>query len=152
MPNSITIWQTFRDAYSKSVIFGQQDPGEALDGAAQKIDQLVQDGHDRRAASRPTGRILGEHPVGTAFVTPYVVFLAAIFAYPLGFAVYMSFHDYFFAAPGRDRGPAVGGVRELRHGADGPRRPAVVPATSADLPGHQRAADGRCCRSGWRPR
>ncbi|WP_329484721.1 sugar ABC transporter permease [Kribbella sp. NBC_01510] len=47
-----------------------------------------------------TGRILGEHPVGTAFVTPYVVFLFAVFAYPLGFAVYMSFHDYFFAAPG----------------------------------------------------
>ena len=23
-----------------------------------------------------------------------------MFAYPLGFAVYMSFHDYFFAAPG----------------------------------------------------
>ncbi|HET6989141.1 MAG TPA: extracellular solute-binding protein [Kribbella sp.] len=41
VPNSITIWQTFRDAYSKSVIFGQQDTGEALDGAAQKIDQLV---------------------------------------------------------------------------------------------------------------
>ena len=39
--NSITIWQTFRDAYSKSVIFGQEDPGAALDGAAQKIDQLV---------------------------------------------------------------------------------------------------------------
>jgi multiple sugar transport system permease protein len=45
-------------------------------------------------------RVLGEHPVGTAFVTPYVVFLLAVFAYPLGFAVYMSFHDYFFAAPG----------------------------------------------------
>ncbi|MEU4196341.1 sugar ABC transporter substrate-binding protein [Kribbella sp. NPDC026611] len=41
VPNSITIWQTFRDAYSKSVIFGQQDPGAALDGAAQKIDELV---------------------------------------------------------------------------------------------------------------
>jgi multiple sugar transport system permease protein len=35
-----------------------------------------------------------------AFVTPYVVFLAAIFAYPLGFSVYMALHDYFFAAPG----------------------------------------------------
>jgi multiple sugar transport system substrate-binding protein len=41
VPNSITIWQTFRDAYSKSVIFGQEDPGSALDGAAQKVDQLV---------------------------------------------------------------------------------------------------------------
>jgi multiple sugar transport system permease protein len=29
-----------------------------------------------------------------------VAFLLAIFAYPLGFAVYISFHDYFFAAPG----------------------------------------------------
>src|SRR3954467_1174675 len=45
-------------------------------------------------------RVLGEHPVGTAFVTPYVVFLLAVFAYPLAFAVYMSFHDYFFTAPG----------------------------------------------------
>ncbi|GIM96490.1 ABC transporter permease [Paractinoplanes toevensis] len=31
---------------------------------------------------------------------PYAVYLAVIFAYPLGFAVWMSFHDYFFAAPG----------------------------------------------------
>ncbi len=31
---------------------------------------------------------------------PYAVFLAAIFAYPLGLAVWISFHDYFFAAPG----------------------------------------------------
>jgi multiple sugar transport system permease protein len=29
-----------------------------------------------------------------------VVFLVAIFAYPLGIAVYMSFYDWFFAAPG----------------------------------------------------
>jgi multiple sugar transport system permease protein len=44
-------------------------------------------------------RILGEQPIGSALVTPYVVFLVAVFAYPLGFAVYISFHDYFFAAP-----------------------------------------------------
>ncbi|WP_327640531.1 extracellular solute-binding protein [Kribbella sp. NBC_00482] len=41
VPNSITIWQTFRDAYSKSVIFGQEDIGSALDGAAQKVDELA---------------------------------------------------------------------------------------------------------------
>ncbi|HET6297766.1 MAG TPA: sugar ABC transporter permease [Kribbella sp.] len=46
------------------------------------------------------GGVFGKHPIGSAFVTPYLVFLAAIFAYPLGFAVYMSFHDYFFTAPG----------------------------------------------------
>ena len=52
-------------------------------------------------ARRPLRRrVLGRHPLGPAFVSPYVLFLAAIFAYPLGFAVYMSLHDYFFAAPG----------------------------------------------------
>jgi len=52
--------------------------------------------------SRPplVRRLLGRQPVGYLFVAPYVLFLFAIFAYPLGFAVYMSFHDYFFAAPG----------------------------------------------------
>ncbi len=44
--------------------------------------------------------LLGRHPIGLAFVAPYVVFLVAIFAYPLCIAVYMSFHDWFFAAPG----------------------------------------------------
>src|SRR3954471_21270712 len=45
-------------------------------------------------------RLLGRHPLGIVLVSPYVLFLAAIFAYPLGFSVYMSLHDYFFAAPG----------------------------------------------------
>jgi multiple sugar transport system permease protein len=44
--------------------------------------------------------LLGRHPIGLAFVAPYVVFLVAIFAYPVCIAVYMSFHDWFFAAPG----------------------------------------------------
>jgi len=44
--------------------------------------------------------LLGRQPVGILFAAPYAVFLAAIFAYPLGLAVWMSFHDYFFAAPG----------------------------------------------------
>ncbi len=44
--------------------------------------------------------VLGRQPVGILFATPYAVFLAVIFAYPLGLAVWISFHDYFFAAPG----------------------------------------------------
>jgi multiple sugar transport system permease protein len=58
------------------------------------------------AIAAPSGRaplrrrLLGRHPIGYLFVAPYLAFLAAIFAYPLGFAVYISFHDYFFAAPG----------------------------------------------------
>ena len=53
-------------------------------------------------ATRPPlrRRLLGRQPLGYLFVAPYVLFLFAIFAYPLGFAVYISFHDYFFAAPG----------------------------------------------------
>jgi multiple sugar transport system substrate-binding protein len=39
--NSVAIWQAFRDAYSKSVIFGKQDPKDALNEAAQKIDGLA---------------------------------------------------------------------------------------------------------------
>ena len=45
-------------------------------------------------------RMLGKQPLGIVFVAPYAIFLAAIFAYPLGLAVWISFHDYFFAAPG----------------------------------------------------
>ena len=31
---------------------------------------------------------------------PYVIFIGVVFAFPLGFAVWMSFHDYYFTAPG----------------------------------------------------
>ena len=56
----------------------------------------------RRAPGRrnPLSRVLGRQPLGIAFAAPYAVFLAAVFAYPLGLAVWISFHDYFFAAPG----------------------------------------------------
>jgi len=45
-------------------------------------------------------RIFGKNPLGWLFSAPYLVFVIVIFAYPLLFAVYMSFFDYFFAAPG----------------------------------------------------
>jgi multiple sugar transport system permease protein len=45
-------------------------------------------------------RVLGKHPLGWLLSTPYLIFLAVVFAYPLIFAVYMSLHDYFFSAPG----------------------------------------------------
>ncbi len=50
--------------------------------------------------SRATRRVLGRQPLGILFAAPYAIFLAAIFAYPLFLAVWISFHDYFFAAPG----------------------------------------------------
>ena len=41
VPNSIEIWQTFRDAYSSSVIFGEKPVDEALSEAAEKATQLA---------------------------------------------------------------------------------------------------------------
>jgi multiple sugar transport system substrate-binding protein len=41
VPNSVQIWQTFRDAWSQSVIFAKADPKTALSGAATKIDSLA---------------------------------------------------------------------------------------------------------------
>jgi len=45
-------------------------------------------------------KVFGRQPLGTVFAAPYALFLALVFAYPLGLAVWISFHDYFFAAPG----------------------------------------------------
>jgi multiple sugar transport system substrate-binding protein len=39
--NSVQIWQTFRDAWTSSVIFGKADPTKAFTDAATKIDQLA---------------------------------------------------------------------------------------------------------------
>ncbi|GII75842.1 sugar ABC transporter substrate-binding protein [Sphaerisporangium rufum] len=41
VPNSITIWQTFRDAYSSSVIFGKTPVADAFKAAREKIDTLA---------------------------------------------------------------------------------------------------------------
>ena len=63
---------------------------------------------DRRAQRSGSGRSnrpgrrrawMGQSPIGLLFTAPYLIFVLAIFAYPLIFAGYMSFHDYFFSAP-----------------------------------------------------
>jgi multiple sugar transport system substrate-binding protein len=41
VPNSVEIWQEFRDAYSKSVIFGKEPADQALSDAASTIDELA---------------------------------------------------------------------------------------------------------------
>jgi multiple sugar transport system permease protein len=53
----------------------------------------------RRRRRRLT-TVLGRQPLGIAFAAPYAAFLGVVFAYPLGLAVWISFHRYFFAAPG----------------------------------------------------
>ncbi|GAA1945452.1 sugar ABC transporter permease [Microbacterium deminutum] len=54
--------------------------------------------HARSARRRR--RILGENPLGLLLSAPYLIFIGVVFASPLVLAVWMSFHDYFFAAPG----------------------------------------------------
>lgn len=44
--------------------------------------------------------LIGPDPIGYAFIAPYAIFLVALFGYPLLLALYISFFDYFFAAPG----------------------------------------------------
>jgi multiple sugar transport system substrate-binding protein len=41
VPNSVAIWQAFRDAYSESVIFGKKPISDSFSAAAQKVDQLA---------------------------------------------------------------------------------------------------------------
>jgi multiple sugar transport system permease protein len=53
-----------------------------------------------RAGRSSLRTLLGEQPVGYLFVAPFVLFLVGIYAYPFFYSVYMSFYDYFFAAPG----------------------------------------------------
>ena len=51
-------------------------------------------------AGKKRRRLLGAQPLGILFSAPYVIFIGVVFAYPIVFAVWMSFHDYFFTAPG----------------------------------------------------
>jgi multiple sugar transport system substrate-binding protein len=42
VPNSVEIWQAFRDGYSNAVIFGEGDVSTFLSDAAAEIDELAQ--------------------------------------------------------------------------------------------------------------
>jgi multiple sugar transport system permease protein len=49
--------------------------------------------------ARKRKSFLGPQPLGLLFSAPYVIYIFAVLAYPLGYAVYISLHDYFFTAP-----------------------------------------------------
>jgi multiple sugar transport system permease protein len=58
---------------------------------------------DRRNPNdRVRHKIFGRNPLGLLFSTPYLVFVIAVFAAPVIYAVWIAFHDFFFAAPGAD--------------------------------------------------
>ncbi|MCU1422514.1 MAG: sugar transporter permease, partial [Microbacteriaceae bacterium] len=45
-------------------------------------------------------RPLGRNPLGLLFSAPYLIFVLAIFAFPVLYSVWISFHAFYFAAPG----------------------------------------------------
>lgn len=63
---------------------------------------LTEPRRDQRQPGRTSTlrRILGRQPAGSLFSVPYVIYVLVIFAYPFGYAIWMAFHDWFFAAPG----------------------------------------------------
>ena len=79
-----------------------QTPPTRVTGTA---ETAVRDARPANSRSGDPGsswrvKLLGRQPIGMLLSLPYVVYIAVIFAYPLVFAIWMSFHDYFFTAPG----------------------------------------------------
>ena len=64
-----------------------------------------------RRRKRP---LLGKNPFGLLLSAPYLIFVLAVFAYPLVFAFWMSFHDYYFAAPGAEVDRPFVGLENFR--------------------------------------
>ncbi len=55
---------------------------------------------DQRQAPRKRKNVLGRQPLGLLFSAPYVIYVLGVLAFPLGYAVYISFHQFYFTAPG----------------------------------------------------
>ena len=59
--------------------------------------------HPGSARPRRSGglrRWLGENPLGILLSAPYLIFVIVVFLIPFGFGIWMSFHDFYFTAPG----------------------------------------------------
>jgi multiple sugar transport system permease protein len=69
-----------------------------MTATATAVRQPGASGGSPRRKHRPLGR----NPLGLLFSAPYLAFVILVFAYPLGYSVWISFHDFFFAAPGAE--------------------------------------------------
>jgi multiple sugar transport system permease protein len=75
----------------------------------------------RRSPVKLLGRAaLGRQPIGLLFSAPYGLFIALLFAYPLGLAVWISFHHYYFTAPGVSAHRPFVGLQNYRYVLDDP--------------------------------
>ena len=62
-------------------------------------------GHDpapriARRGARTVRRGIGETPLGLLLSAPYTAFVFVVFLIPFGFGIWMSFHEFYFTAPG----------------------------------------------------
>lgn len=57
-------------------------------------------GRKTRPRGSASSRLLGRNPLGLLFSAPYLIFVLVVFAYPIGYAFYIAFQDFFFTAPG----------------------------------------------------
>lgn len=66
------------------------------------IREHSQDGRSAQSIRREVKlrRWLGENPLGILLSAPYVVFVGVVFLVPFAFGIWMSFHDFYFTAPG----------------------------------------------------
>lgn len=55
-----------------------------------------------KSASPRTRWRLRPPRIGALFVSPYVLFVTAVFAVPLGYTIWISLHRFYFTAPGTD--------------------------------------------------
>jgi multiple sugar transport system permease protein len=74
--------------------------GEPAAPAAPAVTTPVGAGREPAARRRSRTGLLGANPIGLLFSAPYLVFVLAVFATPLLYAVWIAFHDFFFTAPG----------------------------------------------------
>ncbi|WP_193103885.1 carbohydrate ABC transporter permease [Brachybacterium sp. FME24] len=74
-----------------------------------------------QAPPGPLRRLLGKQPFGLGLALPYIIFLATVMAYPLIYAVYISFFDYVFTAPGMHIDHPFVGLENYRTALTDPR-------------------------------
>lgn len=74
------------------------EPAEA--GTPSSAGPKPRRGLPKRPEIKQKFRPFGKQPLGLLFSAPYVIFILGVLAYPLGYAVWISFHRFFFTAPG----------------------------------------------------
>ena len=136
----------WRSSRSRSVMAATTSPSTRVPSGGPRPRDASRPGAEHRRSGQgqqPSAfsRIFGRQPIGMLLTAPYAIFIAVVFAFPLVFAVWMSFHDYFFTAPGVN-------VPHPFVGLDNYKTVLTDPAVLAsfvhvgDLPDHQCAADG----------